>query len=217
MSAPRESGWKRVKIMARYLAENPKLVWTFDGEYSGKDLLEVSTDSDWAGDKRTRKSTSGGVASFSGQAVKSWSSTQGTIATSSGEAEYYALVKGAAEGLAIQALGKDLGIEMDLKLWVDSTAADSIVSRIGLGRVRHMEVKYLWAQEAHQNGRFKVGKVAGEKNPADVLTKPKSATDMNNKLATVGAEIIKRRLLDKFHVAKGGRWADEECFGGTSD
>jgi hypothetical protein len=211
MSAPRESGWKRVKIMARPLAENPRLVWTFDGEHAGKDILEVSTDSDWAGDKRTRKSTSGGVASFSGQAVKSWSSTQGTIATSSGEAEYYALVKGAAEGLAIQALGRDLGIEMDLKLWVDSTAADSIVSRIGLGRVRHMEVKYLWAQEAHQNGRFKVGKVAGERNPADVLTKPKSVADMNNKLSTVGAEIIKRRVWDKMRVKAGGHWADEDA------
>ena len=149
--------------------------------------------------------------------MKHWSSTQGTIATSSGEAEYYALVKGAAEGLAIQALGKDLGIEMTLKLWVDSTAADSIVSRIGLGRVRHMEVKYLWAQEAHQNGRFKVGKVAGERNPADVLTKPKSTLDMNNKLAVVGAEIVKRKTLVKLHVKAGGRWADEEFVDETSD
>jgi hypothetical protein len=65
-----------------------------------------------------------------------------------------------------------------------------------------------------------VGKVAGERNPADVLTKPKSVADMNNKLATVGAEIIKRRSLEKLremHVKTGGRWADEECVGEASD
>ena len=44
-----------------------------------------------------------------GGALKSWSSTQATVAMSSGEAEYYALVKGAAEGLGMQALMKDLG------------------------------------------------------------------------------------------------------------
>ena len=41
-------------------------------------------------------------------------------ATLSG-AEYYALIKGAAEGLGIQALARDLGIELTLRIWVDST------------------------------------------------------------------------------------------------
>ena len=70
---------------------------------------------------------------------------------SSGEAEYYALVKSAAEGLGLQSLAKDLGYEMKVRIWVDSSSALAIVSRLGLGRVRHMEVKYLWAQEAHKN------------------------------------------------------------------
>ena len=40
-----------------------------------------------------------------GGTVKHWSSTQATIALSVGEAGYYALVKAAAEGLAMVALG----------------------------------------------------------------------------------------------------------------
>ena len=47
-----------------------------------------------------------------GGALKSWSSTQATIATSSGEAELYALAKAAAEGLGIQALAADLGWQL---------------------------------------------------------------------------------------------------------
>ena len=51
------------------------------------------TDSNWAGCSRTRRSTSGGIVVLDGGALKSWSSTQATVAMSSGEAEYYALVK----------------------------------------------------------------------------------------------------------------------------
>ena len=113
-------------------------------------FLAVLSVSDWAGDRRSRKSTSGGVASIDGAAIKHWSSTQRSVALSVGEAEYNAIVKGAAEGLGIQALARDLGIELTLRIWVDSTTADAIASRIGLARVRHMEVKHIWAQEVHQ-------------------------------------------------------------------
>ena len=111
---------------------------------------------------------------------------------SSGEAEYYAMVKAVAEGLGIQAMAEDLGYQMKLRLWVDSTAAKAIVSRMGLGKVRHMEVKYLWAQEAHRNARFEVRKIPGELNPADVSTKPESATEMIDKLKSVGAYLVQR-------------------------
>ena len=57
------------------------------------------TDTDYAGCAKTRKSTSGGVIMIGGHMIKSWSSTQNVIALSSGEAEYYGLVKGAAQGL----------------------------------------------------------------------------------------------------------------------
>ena len=78
-----------------------------------------------------------------GGTVKHWSSTQATIALSVGVAEYYALVKAAAEGLAMVALGRDLGYELNLRIWVDSTTATAIVTRLGLGKVCHMEVKFL--------------------------------------------------------------------------
>ena len=58
------------------------------------------------------------------------------IVLSVGEADYYALVKAAAEGFA--------GYEFNLRIWVDSTTAEAIVTRLGLGKVRHMEVKFLW-------------------------------------------------------------------------
>ena len=43
-----------------------------------------------------------------------------------------------------------------------------------------MEVKFLWAQEAVRLKRFRVEKVRGASNPADLLTKPKSIEDMKS-------------------------------------
>ena len=140
---------------------------------------------------------------------------------SSGEAEYYAMVKAAPEGFGIQALAKDLGIDMKVRLWVDSTAAKAIVARIGLGRVRHMEVKYLWAQQAHKEGRFEVRKISGLTNPADISTKPKSATEMKAKIEKVGGCLVKRSgesSWERCVAEKLDSWADElglECGSGS--
>ena len=54
--------------------------------------LHVFSDSDWAGDVATRKSTSGFLAQLCGTTIVFGSRTQATIATSSGEAEMYGLV-----------------------------------------------------------------------------------------------------------------------------
>ena len=51
-----------------------------------------------------------------GLCVKSWSSTQTVVARSSGEAEYYAAVKGASEGLGLQAMLRDVGIDNQVRV-----------------------------------------------------------------------------------------------------
>ena len=95
---------------------------------------------------------------IAGGVVKTWSSTQATLSLSVGEAEYYAMIKAAAEGFGIQALAKDVGYCFQLRNWADSTTAKAIATRIGLGKVRHMEVKYLWVQQAMKDKRFEVKK-----------------------------------------------------------
>ena len=65
--------------------------------------------------------------------LKCWSSTQAGVAMSSGEAEFYSAVKGAATGLGMKALYRDIGYKLPLRLWTDSSAAVGICSRQGLG------------------------------------------------------------------------------------
>ena len=96
MARPTAGSWLQLKRVARYLKKYP--VWE-DGEYLE---LMVFSDSDWAGDRDTRRSRSGGVALLAGCTVKSWSNRQATPAMSSAEAEHYAMVKASAEAPGIR-------------------------------------------------------------------------------------------------------------------
>ncbi len=98
------------------------------------------------------------------------STTQQTIALSSGEADLKGILKGAAEGLGLQSVGMDLNTELSVHLYTDSSAAMGMVNRKGLGRVRHVNVGELWIQDAVKRKRLTIGNVAGERNPADIRT-----------------------------------------------
>ena len=93
MSAPTVSGMQALKQLARYLVW-ARMVITHFGYQEEYEDISIWTDSDWAGDRIQRKSTSGGVDMLGNHCVKSWSSTQKTVALSSAEAEYIAMVKG---------------------------------------------------------------------------------------------------------------------------
>ena len=119
--------------------------------------------------------------------VKTWSNTQAIIALSSGEAEYYGVVKAASIGLGCRALLKDLDKKTNIIVHTDAEAAKGIASRMGLGKTRHIDVHYLWVQERIRNGDLSLHKVLGTENPADLLTKHLSAPDMLKYLSKFSA------------------------------
>ena len=65
----------------------------------------------------------------------------------------------------------DLGIKLDLEILTDATAAIGICRRRGLGKIRHLHVSDLWVQDRLKKGDFKLTKVLGSENPADLLAK----------------------------------------------
>ena len=133
--------------------------------------IDVYTDTDWAGCPRTLKSTGGGCVLVGAHAVKSWSATQSSVSLSSGEAEFYGVVRGAGVGLGYQGLMRDLGFELPVRVWTDSSASIGICTRQGLGKLRHLDTHTLWVQQAVRAGRIDLRKIAGEASPADLFTK----------------------------------------------
>ena len=106
-----------------------------------------------------------------GHLLKSWSTTQSQISLSSGEAEFYGVVRASGIGLGFKSLLEDLGVQLPLRVWTDSTATMGICGRQGLGKLRHVDTQCLWIQQRVRDGSLELRKVKGEVNPADLFTK----------------------------------------------
>ena len=169
MSAPTETSEGALKRLGRYLLGHMRMIYRYD--FQRAEGIEVYSDTDWSGCPRTRRSTSGGCIMIGTHCIRTWSSTQASVTLSSGEADYYGLVKAAGAGLGHQSLMDDLGLHLPVRVWTDSSAALGIASRSGLGKLRHLETHTLWVQEKVRTGAIEVRKVWGEVNPADLFTK----------------------------------------------
>ena len=125
--------------------------------------------------------------------LKTWSTTQNKASLSSGEAEYYALVKCGCETLGLQSVMADLGIRTICVMRTDSTAAKGITNRRGHGKVKHLQTCELWLQEVARDKRIEIQKVGTKENPADLTTK-----HLDGKTAT--------QHLDRLSAATTSGW-----------
>ena len=118
--------------------------------------------------------------------IKSWSSNQSVIATSSGETEICVLVKGSSELLVMSGIVKDLDVVFRGHLRSDSSAAIGITQRRGLGKARHMHTQFLWVQERVRAKDFELHKERTDRNRADLMTKYLSRPTMDKFMSMLG-------------------------------
>ena len=156
--------------LARYLKDNPRTILEYPWQ-SRESEMEGFSDSDWAGCKRSGKSTSGGVIKIGEHLIKAWSKTQASVTLSSAEAELVAMCKLAAEMIGMGSLAADLGQDMKITMYADSSAAIAIAKRRGSGNLRHINIGLLWIQEKTEMEKVTIKKVKGISNPADMMTK----------------------------------------------
>ena len=198
MAKPRRHDFVKVKRVVRFLKGIGELGLVYEWqteEEAGQ--VEVYVDSDWAGCRTTRRSTSGGVLKVGKHILRSWSSTQSTVATSSGEAELIAVFDGACRGRGVQAIMFEMGLLpclSVLRVCTDSSVARSFVATRGVGKMRHIEVKLLWLQEQVQRQRLKVGKVHGTANIADILTNYHSTAELAELCCPHGVQMTTRAV-----------------------
>ena len=83
MSNPKNGNWEGLKRLCRYLISTPRLVHFYEWQEMPRHL-SVYCDSDWAGCRKTRKSTSGGCFMHGTHLLKAYAKTQANIALSSG-------------------------------------------------------------------------------------------------------------------------------------
>ena len=95
----------------------------------------------------------------------------------------------------------------------DSSAAHAMGSRRGVGKVRHIETRYLWLQEVVGRGRLRLMKIPRAINCADVLTKHVGIGDIE-KFGDVYGWRFKPPEVSEIFGFFGGlrrvRWVDVE-------
>ena len=87
------------------------------------------SDSDWAGDKATGKSTTGGILMLGAYLAKSWSRTHDSVTLSSAEAEFVAM-----ESLSTRSMCREWELtnkDQASILYADASTALSIAKRQG--------------------------------------------------------------------------------------
>ena len=186
MARPREGVRPCVKRTIRYLRKYPRCILEVTPA-EAFDLLEVWTDSDWAGDIVSRKSCSGGSLQLGGTTVQHWSKVQSNVALSSGEAELNSAVKGVSEAIGLKELIQEVfDINLAVRIDVDASACRGILLRQGSGKVKHLSTKQLWVQGAIQSFGLEVRKVPRVSNSADILTHPLSGDALAQGLQAMG-------------------------------
>ena len=126
--------------------------------------------------------------------IKTWSDTQQAYALSSAEAELYGMIEGVTRAKELLSLAAELGfnaLSNVIKLGTDSSAAKSFVSRRGLGRMRHLEIRDLWLQKEVRDGKLEVSKICGSQNPADLMTKILSMREIEDRLSMMNLRVVK--------------------------
>ena len=96
--------------------------------------------------------------------LKFWSKTQAVAALSSAEAELGAAVKASQEVLGMTSLWKDVGETTWRHVMEDASAEIGIIRPMVLGKVRHLNMSWLWVQEKEASRELQYHKVKGSDN-----------------------------------------------------
>ena len=191
-SAPTEWDWQHLKhtlrhlkgIMHYKLLVSPRLPQGHSLPLRQLMPLHINTycDSDWATDIGSRKSTSGTVTTVLQVPLTCNSRTQSTVATSSAEAELYAIGLGVSDSLRIYQLLQELQHRLTdlvfgnldtqynfttltatseplasstspIHIVTDNTSALSLSNKLGLNkRSKHITLRYLFEQDIQATG-----------------------------------------------------------------
>jgi hypothetical protein len=171
-AAPKESHYVVVKRIFRYLAHTPNFgLWYPKG--ASFELMGYS-DSDWAGDRVDRKSTSGGC-QFLGRSLVSWSSKkQNCVSLSTTEAEYVAAASCCAQLLWMRQTLKDYGVTCDkVPLLCDNESAIKIsYNPVQHSKTKHIEIRHHFIRDHIKRGEIDLIYVNTQEQLADIFTKP---------------------------------------------
>ena len=169
MERPTTADWKNVQRIFRYLRGTIDYGIT----YGSRQELRVYSDADYAGCEKTRRSTTGIVATYGGGAVAWKSQLQRTIALSTTEAEIMAASEATKELIWLSKILKEVNRqECKPTLYIDNASAVKLAKNPEFhARSKHIQIRHLFVREKFTENVLKIEHIEGKSQPADICTK----------------------------------------------
>ena len=175
LSNPSTNHLKGVNRIFHYLKGTTDLGIMYDGNHPHQELHGYC-DSDWGGDKGTRRSTDGSVFFLARGVISANAKSQPNVSLSSTEAEYYAYTSCIQELLWIQQImsqmqysGRDITSTL---IYSDSQSSLALGNNPEMHqRTKHIDIKHHFIREHIEAGRVDARYISTHEMAADGLTK----------------------------------------------
>ena len=200
----------RLKRYARYLAGSREKCIFFPRREGLTGPIVATSDTDWATDDISRKSTASGCIQVSECLLLDFCLSQNVVADSSGMAEYYGGCGVVAEALHIQSILEFFDHWFAIKWRSDSSVARAVSERMGVGRIKHLEVKSLWLQEKVKENAVLPDRVETQHNCADLNTKVHPVARFQYLMGLMGIVDKPARVGEVKKTAKAGGITDKK-------
>ena len=190
-NSPSETHYAVAKRGLRYLNGSIDMGITFSGRLGLK--LEMYCDADW-GNGEDRKSIGAYIGTLAGGAITWKAKKQSTVAASSTEAEYMALLQTTKESIWIQRLLSELGrtAENAEVIYDDSQGAIALAHNPEHhARTKHIDIQYHFVRDCVESGKIKLEYCPTVDMVADALTKPLAKERHQKLIKRMGLEVRK--------------------------
>jgi hypothetical protein len=166
------------KRVLQYLAGTLNHRLSYGGDTALPELHGYA-DASWANESGCRL-VSGYAWFYAGGLLSHMSKKQATVALSSTEAEYMAVIHVIQEGLWLKSLFTELSVpfQTPIKIFLDNTGAIALSTATKFHqRTKHIDIRYHFIWEHVDNGTFHLIWVPSHENIADIFTKPRPRPD----------------------------------------
>lgn len=163
--------WGAARMVLRYLKGTAGHGLTYSKH--GSDFTAFS-DADWANCEIDRRSYTGYVVMLSGGAISWGSRKQRSVALSSTEAEYVALVETTKQAIFLHSLKSEMMKEKPTAIIVGCDNQSTMFNCGQEGpskKMRHIDIRHHYLRELIERGHLELNYVPTEVMVADVLTK----------------------------------------------
>ena len=175
MDKPTIAGYKEMKRVIKYVLDTgDKGLLIHPKEVEGEWILQIYSDSDYAGDQETRISVAGYILYLCEVPISWKSKGQKSVSLSSAEAEYVAISEAVKEIRFVYQVLESMEIEINLPIIVrvDNVGAIYMTENTTTStRTKHVDTRYHFVKEFIDENFLKIVFVRSEDNDADIFTK----------------------------------------------